>query len=626
MLEKTWLSGKSLPEPPLDSFVGRKQEAFTVEGLLSATRLLTLTGAAGCGKSRLALQVVANLSERFAHGVWWVELARLTNLVWMPQVIATTLEQNESSDHVSAESLVEKLQSRELLLVLDNCEHLVAMCSPFVEMLLRACPKLRILVTSREVLNIAGETIWPVSPLSVPGPQDPLSLEEMMHYEAVQLFVERATAVQPAFKLTKENACAITRICQRLDGIPLALEMAATRLRVLSVEQIAARLENCCQLLAASYRTALPHHQSLRAAMDWSYDLLSLRERRLLLQLSVFMGGFTLETVEETCGGDSIDNIAEATFLDVLSGLVNKSLVVVERRGKEIHYRLLEMLRQYAQTRLCEAEKTERSVMRHQDRYLTLVERVPPQQLRLFGFGSVRICQDTHTFTSTDWSYAKARELLFYLLCNHSRTKEQIGLALWPDTSSSQLRSSFHSALHHLRKVLGKAEWILFKHDLYYFNRSLDYWFDVEVFEAHIVQAQKMQIQAPMRAIHHLEEGIRLYQGDFLEGTAMGDWYLPRQRELKKLYLNALLTLGRLLFTEGQYIQATNIYHRLIEHDSLQEIAHRELMRCYARQGERSQALRHYQVLAELLRDELQAFPAPETVDLVERLRNGEVI
>ncbi|HEY1351554.1 MAG TPA: BTAD domain-containing putative transcriptional regulator [Ktedonobacteraceae bacterium] len=614
MQEKLFVSGSLWPDPACTSFIGRRQEARAIAELLTTGRLLTLTGAPGCGKSRLALQVANGLARRFAHGAFWVELATLSNPAGLLHAIGNTLAPDVPPASVSPAALVAALQPGESLLVLNNCEQLVAACSPLIEQLLRACPHLRVLVTSRETLNLAGETIWVVPPLSFPPPGQPYALAELQQFEAVQLFVERARAVQPAFELTPVSTRAIVQICQRLDGIPLAIEMAAARLRVLAVEQIAARLDDCCRLLTVGYRTALPQHQSLNAALDWSYIRLPGGERRLLLRLSAFADGASLEVIEQAYAGE--EGAGPQAILDALTGLVSKSLVVVERRGGQLHYHLLDMLRQYVHRRQREAEKCEQVG----PQLLPLCARIQP--LRLLGFGCARILSDL----PPDWRYAKARELLFYLLCSPARSKEQIGLALWPDASPGQLRRSFHTALHHLRRVLGRAEWILFTHERYCFNRGLDYWFDVETFEAHLDQARQLQAAEPLGAISHLQEGLKLYQGDFLEGAAMGDWYLPRQRQLKTCYQHALLTLGQLFFASGQYPRAAETYHRLIEHDSLQEVAHRELMRCHARQGERSQALRHYQVLANLLHRELQACPAPETADLFERLRNGEAI
>jgi DNA-binding SARP family transcriptional activator len=234
------------------------------------------------------------------------------------------------------------------------------------------------------------------------------------------------------------------------------------------------------------------------------------------------------------------------------------------------------------------------------------------------------VYQGNRILARTDWRYVKARELLFYLLCHPSKTKEQIGLALWPDASPTQLRSSFHSALHHLRRALGRPEWIVFENDRYSFNRQFLYWFDVETFEANLAQAQNLRTQEPAQAIYYLKEGVKLYQGDFLEDFFDGDWYLLQEKALQKMYLDALLTLGQLFFAEKQYAQAAETYRQLIAHDSFLEVAHRELMRCYAQQGERTLALRHYQALLEMLRDEFGSLPAPETTALFERLRRNE--
>jgi non-specific serine/threonine protein kinase len=365
MREHCFIAEKSLPPLPSTSLLGREWEALTVAGDLHASRLLTLTGVAGCGKSRLALQVASSLSEHFARGVYWVELATLSNPAWLPRAIATVCEPDEPLGPASGASLARLLGSREALLVLNNCEHLIASCSALVELLLHACPHLRILVTSREALNLAGETIRLVPVLPFPAAEQLYTLEELRQLAAVQLFVERATAVQPAFEPTPEQVRAIAQICQRLDGVPLAIEMAAVRLRVLSPEQIAARLDDCCQLLTTGYRTALPHHRSLAAAMDWSYNLLSDGERGLLQDLSALPGSASLEAIEQACGHAEI---AGQAILDVLASLVNKSLVVVEDRSGQTSYHLLEMQRQYVRrlaARESEQAPHERSGTRH---------------------------------------------------------------------------------------------------------------------------------------------------------------------------------------------------------------------------------------------------------------------
>jgi predicted ATPase len=268
-------------EPPpnnlpleLSSFIGREREMAEVKRLLSDHRLLTLTGPGGCGKTRLALAVAADLVEGFEGGVWLVELASLADPALVPQTVASVLGVREQPGRLLTETLSNHLKPKKTLLVLDNCEHLVEACAELAEALLRACPKLRILTTSREVLGITGETTWRVPSLSLPDPRHVPPIEELPRCEAIGLFIERAAAVLPTFTLTNHNAPAVAQVCHRLDGVPLAIELAAARARVLAVEQIAERLDDCLRLLTAGSRTALPRHRTLRATIDWSYSLL----------------------------------------------------------------------------------------------------------------------------------------------------------------------------------------------------------------------------------------------------------------------------------------------------------------------------------------------------------------
>jgi DNA-binding SARP family transcriptional activator len=245
-------------------------------------------------------------------------------------------------------------------------------------------------------------------------------------------------------------------------------------------------------------------------------------------------------------------------------------------------------------------------------------------ELRIFALGPARVERGEHALTPSEWGYAKPKELLFYLLSHPPRTKEQIGLALWPEASSSQLRSSLHRTLHHLRKALGRPEWISFEKGRYSFNRSLEYFYDVAVFESKLAEARRVQAEVPARAIFSLQEAVEVYGGDFLEDlVAEGEWALSRQEELRREYQEALLSLGGLLFGEGRYGEAAEAYRKVIAHDSYLEAAHRQLMRSYAALGERGQALRHYQTLVELLRKELDSSPAPESTELYQRLRQG---
>lgn len=326
-------SSTNLPRP-LNRLIGREQELLEIKGLLPTTQLLTLTGAGGCGKTRLALQLGRDVSSTavFKDGVWWVELADLTDPELLQQQIASTFGIVEQAGRRLTDTLLDFLQPKELLLILDNCEHLVTACAHLVERLLSTCPRLRILATSREALNIPGELVWLVPSLPLPRSSSLPPLEELVQYGAIQLFIERAAAVLPSFTLTAENAGAVLQICRRLDGIPLATELAAARVKVLSIEQIAARLDDAYRLLTGGRRTALPRHQTLRATMDWSYSLLSEQERILFRRLSVFAGGCTLEAAEAIC---TDEGIAEDEVLDVLTRLVDKSLVVVEEREGE---------------------------------------------------------------------------------------------------------------------------------------------------------------------------------------------------------------------------------------------------------------------------------------------------
>ncbi|MBC8162155.1 MAG: tetratricopeptide repeat protein [Roseiflexaceae bacterium] len=244
-------------------------------------------------------------------------------------------------------------------------------------------------------------------------------------------------------------------------------------------------------------------------------------------------------------------------------------------------------------------------------------------ELRIFALGSARVERGGQSLAAADWGYAQPRDLLFHLLCHRRRTKEQIGLDFWPDAAPSQLRSNFHRTLHHLRQALGRADWVVRDQAGYAFNRGLPYWYDVEVFEAHLHTAHQNENTDPARAIGHLEEALGLYQGDYLQENA-DDWHFPRQRALRERYQGALLLLGKLLAGGDRHAEAAAVYRRAIVHDSLLEEAHRGLMRCYARQGERGQALRHYQSLVETLRAEIDADPAPETMVLYQQLRSGE--
>ena len=962
----------------LTSFIGRERDVAEVLRLLGSTRLLTLTGAGGSGKTRLALEAAARASEgEDAVPVAWVELAPLSAAELVPRQIAAALGIQEGS-RPAVDALRELLRERRLLLVLDNCEHLVDACARLVELLLRGAPGLRVLATSREALGVAGERAWLVPPLSLPDDRHVLP-DEVAGAPAVRLFVERAREIAPGFALTEANAAAVARICRRLDGIPLAIELAAARVRVLTPEQIAERLGDAFRLLAGGRRTAVPRQQTLRATMDWSYGLLSGPERRLLERLSVFAGGATLEAAEAVCP----DGEVEAwEVLDLLAALVDKSLVAMHEQGGTARYRLPETVRQYGAERLREAGAEDAWRARHALHFLAFAEEmepllygpgqgrrlarlaaehdnfraamrtlleggghdaaarlvgalsrycqqyghlaegrgwaeealagsgvtaearasallalgniasrqgdsgaaavleeavaayralgdrartgralnalaitlvnhhgeldraealyteartllretgqtaiegmvvnnlgtialrrhdfaraealyrerlrlarelgdpageggalnnlaatlyqqgqfdraagylreslpitlaagnlftamlslaflaqvegaagnveraarifgavearfdgmgfhvapadrdeferrradararlgepswdrawrqgqamsveqafayalgperdggesgpapaaaappppdvpsaapdaragaapVPAPALRVRALGPLEVEVDGAPVASPEWSHARPRELLLYLLAHpRGRTREQVGVVLWPDASAAQVKNSFHVLLHRLRKALGRADVVVLEGDVYRVNPALDPWFDVEVFEREVTAALAGP-RAGADAAGRVEAALELYRGDFLQDEGMGDWTLEIHDRARRLYADALSALADARAGLGDPAGAVAALERLVRAEELREDAHRRLMVALARTGARDRALRHYERLVRLLREELDADPEPETAAVHDRIRRAEEV
>jgi len=392
----------SLPAQ-LTRFIGRGREVAQIVHLLGEKRLLTLTGAGGVGKTRLALEVGAKLAATkhglksgdhvqpresatdrpaFPDGVWLVELASLNDPALVPQTVVSVFNLPEQPSRTFLEVLVTFLTGKRLLLILDNCEHLIGACAELAEALLMSCPDMHLLATSREPLNVSGEVIWRVSSLTTPDPSTLPPLEQLRGYEAVELFVDHATASHPEFNLGPDNAGAVAQVCHRLGGIPLALEMAAAQVAVLSVGEIAAALDDRFTLLTSGKRSALPRHQTLRATLDWSYALLSETERLLLARLSVFTGGWTIAAAQAVCAGplrfvagkEAAVLSGASDVLPSLLSLVHKSLVVATVREGQAHYVLLETVRQYADEKLHELGEVETSRDRHLTYFLTLAE------------------------------------------------------------------------------------------------------------------------------------------------------------------------------------------------------------------------------------------------------------
>lgn len=355
----------------LTSFIGREREQEDVKCKLAASRLVTLIGTGGTGKSRLALQVAADLTDRFSQGIWFVDFSALTEPGLVPQSVAAVLSIREEGQRPLTETLIDKIGDQELLLVLDNCEHMIEACAHLADALLRVCPGLRILATSREALRIGGEMTNLVWPLETPDTEHLPALEILSQYDAVRLFVERSVAVSPDFTIDNTSAPAVAQICYRLDGIPLVIELAAARVGAMSVDMILDRLDDRFRLLSKGDRAVLPRHQTLGAVIDWSYDLLTEGERALFRRLGVFAGGWTLEAAESMCCGGGIE---KWEILELMTSLVDKSLVQIDRSQGEIRYRMLETVRQYAWRKVSTANEIEDIRSLYIGYYLKLAE------------------------------------------------------------------------------------------------------------------------------------------------------------------------------------------------------------------------------------------------------------
>jgi predicted ATPase/class 3 adenylate cyclase len=355
----------------LTTFIGREREIAEVKRLLAEAHLLTVTGTGGNGKTRLSLEVAAGLLDEYPGGVWLLELASVADPVLVPQILATTVGVREEAGRPLLSTLVDHLRPKRALLLFDNCEHLIDACARLADALLHACPQVKIMASSRELLGLTGEVAFRIPALSMPNPQRVPSLERIMEYEAIRLFVDRAAAVKPGFMLTEDNVAAVAQICQRLDGIPLAIELAAARVRSLSVHQISAHLDERFRLLTGGSRTALARHQTLRGLIDWSYSLLSDAERTVLRRLSVFVGGWTLAAGEAVGAGHGVDR---DQMVELLARLVDKSLVLMDEEGPDGRYRLLETIRQYGLDKLAETTEAEVVRDRHRDFYVAFAE------------------------------------------------------------------------------------------------------------------------------------------------------------------------------------------------------------------------------------------------------------
>ncbi len=498
----------------MTSFVGRGREINEIKQLLLTARLVTLTGTGGAGKTRLSLQIGGELLNGDADGVWFVELAPVNEDSLVLQAVANVFKIHEERDQSLQEALLSYLHPKSLLLILDNCEHLVLACAQLVERILQSCPKVKILVSSRETLNIPCEVRYRVPSLSLPEPGIPWTLDQTEKFEALHLFLDRARMALTSFALTEHNASMIVAICRRLDGIPLALELAAARVRTLPIEKIQARLEDQFRLLTGGSRTALPRQQTLRALIDWSYDLLNVKEQLLLQRLSIFSGGWDLCAAETICSDPALENWE---ILDLLTALVDKSLVFYE--SETDRYRLLETVKHYAH------EKLNAPMFFHQRYcayYLALAEDADPQLLGL-----------------------EAKKILAKLELEHD---------------------NFRTALTIAQNTL--ADWELVLRlcvALVYFWRLRGYWSEGKDQLQRALDHSATPNGTRAKALNGLGS-ITIYQGNYLEAEHLFRLALIISQDCLDPSIEALTlnNLGKVSFSQGNYPQALKLFQQAL--------------------------------------------------------------
>ncbi|MER6845444.1 ATP-binding protein [Streptomyces platensis] len=500
-------------------FIGRRRELSEARALLSRGRLVTLTGPGGIGKTRMALRLAADVRRSFPGGVWLVELAALEDGDQVARTVAARLRVGREALSDPLPRLVEHIADQRMLLVLDNCERVLDACAELVTALLAANPELLVLATSRQALTVSGEHVFPVPPMVLSGPV--LSAE---HSEAVALFADRAAAVRPDYTLTSQNAAVAEEICRQLDGVPLAIELAAARMRVLSAPQILSRLDDRFRLLGAGPRTAPPRQRALRAAIDWSHDLCTHQEQLLWARLSVLSGGFDLEAAEEICSGDGIDR---QDVLDLVTGLVDKSVLTCEEQGTRMRYGLLDTLRQYGRERLAASGEEPALRRRHQDHYRRMAAQAEAE-----WFGPDQMAW----FTRLRIEHANLQAALTFTLGEPGQAQAAMGLAasLW---SHPLGYGSFHEGRQWLGRALALDDEpsplrtkALFVDGLVAVLQG-----DLRAARTRIEECQAMaavlgEQREPARGAVHLEGLVALFQADFPRAIALLDEAFTRHQ------------------------------------------------------------------------------------------------
>ncbi len=426
------------------TFIGRERDLEELKAHLAEHRMVTLFGSGGVGKTRLAAQVGAELLERYPDGVWVADLAPITDPESVPSVIAQALGANQAQGLRGDQAIPQWLKTKQLLLILDNCEHLVQSIAVLADAIHRNCPTVHVLATSREALGVSGEKVLRLASLAVPAATRKLTVADAMQFGAVALFADRASLVSQSFCLNEESAPIVADVCRRLDGIPLAIELAAARVKMLSVSTLAQHLNERFKILTAGSRTALPRQQTLRALIDWSYDLLAPQEQELFNRLAIFAGSFTLEAATHVCAGDGI---SEVDVFDMVASLADKSLVVVDTGGSQERSRLLESTRQYALEKLTASGELERVARRHAEYYLGVAKKAER------NFGTISLSEwltslepEVENFRATlEWALAREQQVPL-----GSEVVSALDMLWWHGGLESEGRRWVEVALHRI--------------------------------------------------------------------------------------------------------------------------------------------------------------------------------
>ena len=581
----------------ITSFIGREKEIAAVKQALNQHRLVTLTGSGGTGKTRLSLEVAMSLLDQFLDGVWFIELAPLTNPDLISKAILSTFRVAEQQDRTALELLTDSIRDKKLLIILDNCEHLIEASAMVADTLLNGVPGLTILASSREALAVKGEMAWYVPSLALPDIKHLPTIERLSQYEAIRLFMDRAVLVQPHLNLTNANPVAIAQICVRLDGIPLAIELAAARVKSLSIDQIAVRLDDRFRLLTGGSRTAIPRQQTLRATIDWSYNLLSEPERALLERLSVFAGGWTLEAAEAIgTGGD----VQKTSVFDLLTNLVNKSLVIFNP-GEE-RFGMLETVRQYAREKLIARGEEDIYVGAHIGYFLQLAEEAESYQAgdeQVKWFNRLEADHDNlraaleASLKRRDGNALRIAGALGQFWWVHSHLKEGRAWLQRVLSSEKQLDNTDHGNALFWSSVLARhqgdygAAKRFAKESLELYRKldhkegmakSLNSLGSMEYFLKDYARARELFAEA-LSVYQELENGLGIAkalnnlgisahtQGDFAEARRFYQESVDICRNLGEKWImsHALYNLGHIAYEEGDSLKARELYAEVVE-------------------------------------------------------------